>query len=101
MELCEEFRQAETQYFPDSRPCQDPAAPHAVSRSSSDDEESSDADEASSPRRDDHREERVVNDFLATGCGCSLGPKKSPCSKLFSRSALTDTRMNCLELSKK
>ena len=66
---------------------------------SSGEDECSDAEEAVSSRGDDEREEKFIDDFLARECGCILGPKKSPCSKLFSRSELSATRMNCLELS--
>ena len=33
------------------------------------------------------------------GCGCSLGPGKTACSKYFSREDISTTRMNCWEMS--
>ena len=31
----------------------------------------------------DTEEEDMVNTFVERGCGCDVGPKKSPCSRLF------------------
>ena len=49
-------------------------------------------------RKVDEAEERLVDDFIAKGCGCSLGPG-IPCSKLFHRDVFLATRMSCLKMS--
>ena len=81
---------ADSEYFPDTPRDESPASAAIMS-------DSSDEEEAVSAH--DDKEEKSVDDFLAGGCGSLLGPKKSPCSKLFSRSEISATRMNCLELS--
>ena len=37
--------------------------------------------------------------FLQDGCGCTLGPKDSPCSQQFSEDTAMFNSNNCLELS--
>ena len=54
---------------------QGPAASAAITRDSSDEDECSGAEEAISSCGDDEREEKLIDDFLARGCGCILGPK--------------------------
>lgn len=79
-----------------------PAAEDHASDSESESESSSGEGEVEvnvSLREEDEIEERVVDDFMAKGCGCRLGPNKSSCSKLFSRTELSTTRLNCLEMS--
>lgn len=50
-------------------------------------------------RPEDEAEMTLVNNFIAAGCNCSLGPKKSPCSLLFSKETISAIRMNCLEMT--
>ena len=68
-----------------------------------DNESYTDSDEASqvnfSIRTEDDRELQLVDEFLLTGCGCSLILGAS-CSKLWSRKVILSTTMNCFEMSK-
>jgi len=52
-----------------------------------------------SVREEDEAEEKLIDDFVAKGCGCSLGPGRSTCSKSFSHEDISSTRMNCKEMS--
>ena len=52
-----------------------------------------------SVREEDEAEEKLIDDFVAKGCGCSLGPGRSTCSKSFSHEDISTTRMNCKEMS--
>ena len=47
----------------------------------------------------DH-EERKVAQFVAHGCSCNLGPKGTPCHKLFSAVQCQELRGECRELTK-
>ena len=100
-ELCEQFEQASAEYSYDNHlQCNRGDAWNRESLSEA--ESSGDEDEIGvnfSVREEDEAEERVVDDFIAKGCGCLLGPKGSPCSKSFSRAEHSITRMNCHEMS--
>ena len=47
----------------------------------------------------DH-EKRKVAQFVAHGCSCNLGPKGTPCHKLFSAVQCQELRDECRELTK-
>ena len=51
-------------------------------------------------RTEDTAEIQLVNEFMFTGCGCSLGFGASACSKLWSRKVILTTRMSCFEMSR-
>lgn len=48
--------------------------------------------------RDNNLSEKLTR-FLNDGCGCTLGPKKGPCSGQFSQETVLFNLNNCLELS--
>ena len=48
---------------------------------------------------EDKEEDDDIVKFIAETCGCTVGPKKSPCSSLLSRDTITVTRSNCLQLT--
>ena len=48
---------------------------------------------------EDEEESRRIDHFIEQTCGCTTGPKKSPCSSLFSRDILLEYRGNCLQLT--
>ena len=50
-------------------------------------------------REEDEVDMKAINNFMAVGCSCSLGPTKSPCSKLIRRETVSATRLNCLEMT--
>lgn len=50
-------------------------------------------------REEDEAEMKIIDDFMAVGCSCSLGPAKEPCSKLFTHETVSTTRLNCLEMT--
>ena len=45
------------------------------------------------------KEDDAITKFIAESCGCTLGPKKSPCSSELSQDTITLTRKNCLQLT--
>ena len=45
-------------------------------------------------------EERKVTQFVASGCKCNLGPKGTPCHKLFSATQYQEMRDECRELTR-
>ena len=47
-------------------------------------------------REEDAAEMKEVDEFMSSGC---LGPRGSPCSKLFTRKAVSTARLNCLEMT--
>ena len=94
--ICELFERAEAEYnFAGNAPAScilDKAS------SSEDDESNTDSNEASwvnfSIKTEDDREIQLVDEFLLTGCGCSL-ILGTPCLKLSSREVTLSTKMNC------
>ena len=50
-------------------------------------------------RKEDKKEARLIDLFIANGCKCSLGPEKRPCSQVLSREDIVSTRNNCIEMS--
>jgi hypothetical protein len=48
---------------------------------------------------EDKKENILVDRFIQQTCGCKGGPKKTPCSSLFSKEILAEYRSNCLQLS--
>ena len=48
---------------------------------------------------EDEEERRNVDQFIQNSCGCTTGPKKSPCSRLFGQDILMEYRGNCLQMS--
>ena len=48
---------------------------------------------------EDKEEDDAIAKFVAETCGCTLGPKKSPCSSQLSRDTITLARNNCLQLT--
>ncbi len=105
-ELLGEFELADAEYCYDDEMEVDIAQCQGVqlSKSESDVEElEDDADvhvQANlSVREVDEAESTLVDGFMVKGCGCTLGPSKSPCSKPFSREEISSTRINCQEMS--
>ena len=41
----------------------------------------------------------TVKSFVTTTCGCTLGPNKQSCSRLFTESVMIELRSQCLELT--
>ena len=86
-ELREQFKLVDSEYsFYEANVSAISATITGDSASQLSDEESSDEEVSGlnvSTRLEDEVEERLVDDFVARGCGCLLGPKKLPCSKLF------------------
>ena len=52
-----------------------------------------------STREEDEAETKKIDDFMAHGCDCSLGPRSKPCSKLFTCEVISTMRLNCLEMT--
>lgn len=46
------------------------------------------------------QEERKVTQFATRGCNCNLGPKSTPCHRLFTAMQYRDMRDECRELTK-
>ena len=49
---------------------------------------------------EDKEEDAVIDIFITETCGCTLGPKKSPCSSQLSRDTITLTCNNCPQLTR-
>ena len=49
---------------------------------------------------EDKEEEEAIRRFVELTCGCNLGPKKTPCSNQLSLSTISQTRNNCLQLTR-
>ena len=49
---------------------------------------------------EDKEEDNAIDIFITETCGCTLGPKKSPCSSQLSRDTITLTCNNCLQLTR-
>ena len=50
------------------------------------------------PRATDIEEQQKIDSFMEKYCGCTNGPKKSPCSKFFPREVVASSRDNCAQL---
>ena len=96
-ELCEQFECASAEYSYNQR-LECSRADGLLSEAESSGEED-EIEVNVSVRKEDETEERSVDDFIAKGCGCLLGPKGSPCLQFFSRAELSTTRMNYHEMS--
>ena len=95
--LLEEFRLADEEYRCDDEMDVDVAATERLPRSLHDESESEGEEDDTNlqadlcPRELDEAESTLIDGFMANGCGCSLGPGKLPCSKLFSREEISST----------
>ena len=49
---------------------------------------------------EDKEQEEAIAKFILETCGCTLGPKKSPCSSQLSKDTIALTRNNCLQLTR-
>lgn len=102
-ELLDEFELADAEYRCDDEMdvATEDELPHRLHSVSDGDGEEDDKDLQAnlSVQEVDGAENTLIDGFMVKGCGCSLGPGKSPCSKLLSREEISSTRMNCQEMS--